>query len=131
MPAALKFVLLRHPTESGKIILAEQAEFTYLSHFLYTDFYRGLTAGNAPAAVTTAGGIFYSPRATIPATATTSRRMKLSAPSVRWAHTGKSQRYGRCYPAQKQYAKVYNRLKMRKQRGKISVDEWNAAVARA
>ena len=32
-------------------------------------------------------------------------------------------------PTQKEYAKVYNRLKARKQRGKISVDEWNASVA--
>lgn len=34
-------------------------------------------------------------------------------------------------PTQKEYDQVYNRLKVRKQRGKISVDEWNAAVARA
>ena len=34
-------------------------------------------------------------------------------------------------PAQKEYAKAYNRLKMRKQRRKISVDEWNAAVRKA
>ncbi len=34
-------------------------------------------------------------------------------------------------PAQKEYAKVYNRLKARKQRGKISIDEWNAAVSKA
>ena len=34
-------------------------------------------------------------------------------------------------PARKEYDRTYNRLKVRKQRGKISVDEWNAAVARA
>jgi len=34
-------------------------------------------------------------------------------------------------PAQKEYERTYNRLKTRKQRGKISVDEWNVAVARA
>ena len=34
-------------------------------------------------------------------------------------------------PAQKEYAKAYNRLKARKQRGKITVDEWNATVAMA
>ena len=34
-------------------------------------------------------------------------------------------------PAQKEYARTYNRLKTRKQRGKISKDEWNAAVAKA
>lgn len=30
-----------------------------------------------------------------------------------------------------EYRKVYNRLKARKQRGKISKDEWNIAVAKA
>ncbi len=30
-----------------------------------------------------------------------------------------------------EYRKVYNRLKARKQRGKISKDEWNAALAQA
>ncbi|MEG2989343.1 MAG: DUF6076 domain-containing protein, partial [Oscillospiraceae bacterium] len=34
-------------------------------------------------------------------------------------------------PAQKEYAKAYNRLKARKQRGKIGVDDWNAIVAKA
>ena len=34
-------------------------------------------------------------------------------------------------PARKEYDRTYNRLKVRKQRGKISVDEWNAAVAEA
>ena len=33
-------------------------------------------------------------------------------------------------PAQKEYDRVYDRLKMRKKRRKISVDERNAAVAR-
>ncbi|WP_300820945.1 DUF6076 domain-containing protein, partial [uncultured Oscillibacter sp.] len=34
-------------------------------------------------------------------------------------------------PARKEYDRTYNRLKVRKQRGKISADEWNAAVAKA
>ena len=32
-------------------------------------------------------------------------------------------------PAGVEYRKVYNRLKARKQRGKISRDEWNAAMS--
>ena len=34
-------------------------------------------------------------------------------------------------PAGMEYRKVYNRLKARKQRRKISTDEWNAALAQA
>lgn len=34
-------------------------------------------------------------------------------------------------PAQVEYDRAYNRLKQRKNRGKISLDEWNMAVAMA
>lgn len=34
-------------------------------------------------------------------------------------------------PARVEYDRAYNRLKQRKNRGKISVDEWNTAVAQA
>ncbi len=47
------------------------------------------------------------------------------------AHKKEAQERVTATPAQKEYAKVYNRLKARKQRGKISIDEWNAAVSRA
>ena len=53
-PTQLCFVPTVDPAETGKVLLAEKVEFRYLSHFLYTDFYRGLMVGNAPAAATTA-----------------------------------------------------------------------------
>ena len=34
-------------------------------------------------------------------------------------------------PVQKEYDRVYNRLKQQKSRGKISVNDWNVAVAEA
>ena len=34
-------------------------------------------------------------------------------------------------PAQIEYDRTYNRLKVRKQRKKISTDEWNVAIAEA
>jgi len=43
-----RFVPMAYPTERGKALLAEQVQFSYLTHFLYTDFYRGLMVGNAP-----------------------------------------------------------------------------------
>lgn len=46
------------------------------------------------------------------------------------AHRKQSNSDGKT-PAQVEYDKVYNRLKTRKSRGKISADEWNAAVAKA
>ena len=47
------------------------------------------------------------------------------------AHRKEAQGKGSRTPAQKEYDRTYNRLKVRKQRGKISKDEWNAAVAKA
>ena len=47
------------------------------------------------------------------------------------AHRKEAQGKENHTPTQKEYDKTYNRLKARKQRGKISEDEWNAAVAKA
>ena len=47
-PARICFVPIAYPTEQGKPLLAEKTEFRSHSHFLYTEFYRGLTAGNVP-----------------------------------------------------------------------------------
>ena len=47
------------------------------------------------------------------------------------AHRKEAQGKENRTPAQKEYDRTYNRLKVRKQRGKISTDEWNAAVAKA
>ncbi|BAL00453.1 hypothetical protein OBV_32540 [Oscillibacter valericigenes Sjm18-20] len=47
------------------------------------------------------------------------------------AHKKEAQERVAATPAQKEYAKAYNRLKARKQRDKISVDKWNTAVVKA
>ena len=46
------------------------------------------------------------------------------------AHKKEARKEGKT-PVRLEYDKVYNRLKTRRARGKISVDEWNAAVALA
>ena len=47
------------------------------------------------------------------------------------AHRKEAQSKANRTPAQQEYDRTYNRLKQRKNRKKISVDEWNTAVARA
>lgn len=47
------------------------------------------------------------------------------------AHRKEAQGKANRSPAKKEYDRAYNRLKAQKQRSKISVDEWNAAVAKA
>ena len=130
-PAQICFVPMAHPTKAGKAVLAEKAEFNYLSHFLYTDFYRGLMAGNLPRRCHNCGRYFlltagyntcYCNNVAPGETERTCR--KVGAHRKANHPTGLS-------PAGIEYRKVYNRLKARKQRGKISVDEWNAALAQA
>jgi len=127
----VKFTPMRHPAKNGKNTLAEQAEFSALSHFLYTDFYRGLIAGNAPRRCHNCGRFFllnrgyntcYCNGIAPGETVKTCRKIG--------AHR-KAQDLSGATPAQLEYRKVYNRLKTRKNRGKLDADEWNAAVARA
>ncbi len=47
------------------------------------------------------------------------------------AHRKEAQGRTNRIPARREYDRAYNRLKVRKQRGKISTDEWNAAVVQA
>lgn len=130
-PAQLCFVPMAHPTEEGKILLAEKVEFHYLSHFLYTDFYRGLMAGNAPRRCHNCGCYFLLTAGyntcycnNIAPGETERICRKVGAHRKANHPTGLS-------PAGVEYRKVYNRLKARKQRGKISKEEWNAAVSQA
>ena len=131
-PTEIQFVPMAHPAEGGKALLAEKAVFSYLTHFLYTDFYRGLIAGNAPRRCHNCGRYFlltagyntcYCNNLAPGETERTCRKVG--------AHKKEAQGRVAATPAQKEYAKAYNRLKARKQRGKISVDEWNAIVAKA
>ena len=128
-PAQLCFVPTVDSAETGKVLLAEKVEFRYLSHFLYTDFYRGLMAGNAPRRCHNCGRYFLLTAGyntcycnnVAPGEAERTCR-KVGAHRKANHPTGLS-------PAGMEYRKVYNRLKARKQRGKISRDEWNAALS--
>jgi hypothetical protein len=131
-PMEIKFVPMAPPTECGRVFLAERTEFSYLTYFLYTDFYRGLMAGNAPRRCHSCGRYFlltagyntcYCNNIAPGETERTCRKVG--------AHKKEAQERVTAMPAQKEYSKAYNRLKARKQRGKISVDEWNTAVAQA
>ena len=131
-PTKTKFLPMTHPDKSGRVMLAEQTEFTYLTHFLYTDFYRALIAGNAPRRCHNCGTYFlltagyntcYCNKLAPGETERTCRKVG--------AHKKEAQERVTATPVQKEYNKAYNRLKGRKQRGKMSVDEWNTAVAKA
>ena len=130
-PIQVKFTPMRHPAMNEKIVMAEEAGFSALSHFLYTDFYRGLIAGNAPRRCHNCGRFFllnkgydtcYCNNIAPDETEKTCRKVG--------AHR-KTQELAGATPVQIEYRKVYNRLKTRKNRGKLDTDEWNVAVAGA
>ena len=131
-PAEIKFVPMVHSEGNGWPVLAEKMEFSYLSHVLYTDFYRGLMAGNAPRRCHNCGRYFL-----LTAGYNTCYCNNIAPGEIErtcrkvGAHRKEAQGKSNRSPAQVEYDRAYNRLKQRKNRGKISVAEWNAAVAEA
>ena len=132
IPMEISFVPMFHRTEEGKIFIAEKAEFHSLMNFLQTEFYRGLVLGNAPRRCHNCGKYFlltngyntcYCNNIAPGETERTCRKVG--------AHKKESMGKENRTPTQKEYDRTYNRLKVRKQRGKISTDEWNVAVAKA
>ena len=132
IPVEINFVPMMHPTEESGAFIAEKATFNSLTDFLQTEFYRGLAKGNAPRRchncgryfLLTAGyNTFYCNNIAPGETARTCRKVG--------AHRKEAQGKEHRTPAQKEYDRTYNRLKVRKQRRKISTKEWNDAVAAA
>ena len=116
---------------SGKWGFAEQIEFEELSSFLHYDLCHGMSAGNIPRRCECCGHYFlaigaydtrYCMRIAPGETVKTCRQVG--------AHRKEKQRNGTEF-VRKEYQKVYNRLRGRKNRGIISADEWNRQVAEA
>ena len=116
---------------SGKWGFAEQIEFNELSSFLHYDLCHGMAAGNIARRCECCGHYFlamgaydtrYCMRVAPGETVKTCRQVG--------AHRKEKQRNGTEF-VRKEYQKVYNRLRGRKNRGIISVDEWNRQVAAA
>lgn len=130
--AAIRFIPIRNPDDPEEVVIGEETQFQDLASFLYTDFYRGLIRGNAPRRCHNCGRYFlltagyntcYCNNIAPGETERTCRKVG--------AHRKEAKGKANRTPAQREYERAYNRLKSRKNRGKIDVDEWNAAVAQA
>ena len=128
----LNFVPMIHQSNKDEFFIAEKTTFDRLVTFLRTEFYRGLAAGNAPRRCHNCGTYFlldsgyntiYCNNIAPGETDRTCRKVG----AHRKAAQGKENRS----PARVEYDRTYNRLKQKKNRKKISVNEWNAAVAEA
>ena len=127
-PTRVSFVSVQ---EGNKIVLAEKMIFDKLSSFLYTDLYRGLAVGHIPRRCDNCGRYFllsngYDIRyCTNLAPGETSRTCRQVG-----AHRKEKEKIGSDF-VRREYAKIYNRLKQRKNRSTISVNEWNRLIAQA
>lgn len=129
---AIRFVPIRNPDAPEEIVIGEETQFQDIVPFLFTDFYRGLIQGNAPRRCHNCGRYFlltagyntcYCNNIAPGETQRTCRKVG--------AHRKEAQGRANRTPAKVEYDKAYLRLKQRKLRGKISVNEWNIAVAKA
>ena len=128
----IDFVPMTQKENESEFFVAEKTTFNYLHDFLRTEFYRGLAIGNAPRRCHNCGKHFlltagyntcYCGNIAPGETERTCRKVG--------AHRKEAQGKANRSPARVEYDRTYNRLKQRKVRGKIGVDEWNAAVAQA
>ena len=129
--AHIEYTTMPNPANEKEYIIAERMAFESIGAFLHVDFFRGLIKGNAPRRCHNCGRYFlltdgydtrYCNNIAPSETERTCRKVG--------AHRKEAQKAGSSL-IHAEYRKVYSRLKTRKRRGNISVDEWNRQVALA
>ncbi|MFI3114858.1 MAG: DUF6076 domain-containing protein, partial [Clostridia bacterium] len=110
--------------------LAEVISFRTLESFLYIDLLKGISVGNIPRLCQNCKKYFLAIGGydTIYCTRIAPNETEKTCRTV-GAHKKERIKNGSTF-IQQEYMKVYNRLKSRKQRGSISVDEWNNLVVK-
>ena len=129
-PVNISLVPVMDP-KTRRPTLAEQMTFESLSSFLYLDLYKGMAAGNLPRRCAycrrwflAMGGYntLYCSRVVPGTGGKTCRKIG--------AHAREKEKQ-RTETAAREYNRIYNRLKARKRRGRLSTDVWNQQVAQA
>ena len=130
--AMIEYNTMPSPADEKKYIIAERLVFTSIASFLHTDFFRGLMNGNAPRRCHNCKRFFLlsSGYDTCYCNNIAPGEIEKTCRKV-GAHKKEAQALSGATPVQKEYRKVYNRLKVRKNRGKLTVNEWNSAVTQA
>ena len=128
-PVSVSYRAIPHPKNDGEELLAEQFEFRDWETFVTVDLFRGLAAGHRPRRCVNCGrwflleggyNILYCGGPAPDAPGKTCRQVG--------AHRKEREANG-AEGVRREYMRVYSRLKTRKNRGKISLDEWNRQVA--
>lgn len=129
--ALIEYTTMPNSEDQKKYIVAERMVFSSIASFLHTDFFRGLMNCNVPRRCHNCGRYFLLLNGynTCYCLNIAPDENKHTCRDV-GAHKKEARREGKT-PARIEYDKVYTRLKTRRARGKLSSDEWNAAVALA
>ena len=120
-PLIVKFVPMAHPIAPSKVILAEKGDFHPMTGFLYMEFYCGLMAVNAPRHGHNCGRYIL-----LTASYNTCYCNSTMLGETERTHRKEAQEWAGTTPEQKEYRRAY-----KERTGKISKDEWNAAIAKA
>lgn len=132
----IEYAPMRNPENEKEYLIAERIVFTSMGAFLHLDFFRALMNGHCPRRCHNCGTYFLllSGHNTCYCSNVAPNQKKVGDTKTCrdiGAHIKETQKKEKRTPAQQEYDKVYNRLKTRKNRGKLSVDEWNKQVALA
>mgnify|MGYP005751333663 FL=1 len=128
----LNSVPMIHQTNKGEIFIAEKTTFDSLVTFLRMEFCRGLAAGKAPRRCHNCGVYFLLDSGYNAIYCNNIAPGETDRPCRKvGAHRKEAREKADRNPARVEYDCTYNRLKQKKNRKKISLNEWNSAVAEA
>lgn len=132
----VEYAPMRNPGNEKEYLIAERMVFGSIGAFLHVDFFRALMQGHCPRRCHNCGTYFLllSGHNTCYCANLAPKQKKAGETKTcreLGAHRKEAEKKGKRTPAQQEYDKVYNRLKTRKNRGKLSLDEWNDKVAEA
>lgn len=125
---SIEYTPMYAPDDSFDYILVERIVFRELESFLYMDFFRGLMSGHAPRRCHNCGTYFLLEAGYNSCYCTNiapdENNVEMKTCRDVGAHKKEVVKKGNRTPEQKEYDKVYNRLKTRKNRGHMSEAEY-------
>lgn len=127
-PVSISFSVERDQ-KTGQPFMVERMTFEDLISFLYMDLYRGMAVGNVPRRCHNCDRWFLAVGAynTVYCQRVAPGETKRTCRQV-GAHRKEREKNGMVFSS-REYSLAYNRLKSRKQRETLSVEEWNHQVA--
>ena len=132
----IEYAPMRNPDNEKEYLIAERIVFDSMGAFLHADFFRALMNGHCPRKCHNCNIYFLllsGHNTCYCSNIAPNQKKKGDTKTCRdiGAHVKEADKKEKRTPAQQEYDKVYNRLKTRKNRGKLTIDEWNTKVAQA